>query len=112
MNNSTCPCIFIKRSKIGFVINIVYVDNLNLVETLKVFTKTTDYLKSIWNERFEENKILFWLVDQTIFKWNVSPWLNIYTEKLSKHFYMDKSHPLNSPIVVRLLKVKNGHFSF
>ena len=30
-NNPICPCIFIKRSKTGFAIIVVYVDDLNLI---------------------------------------------------------------------------------
>ena len=35
LNNATCPCIFIKKSKTRFVIIVVYVDDLNLVRTPK-----------------------------------------------------------------------------
>ena len=35
-NNLICTCIFIKKSKTGFAIIIVYVDDLNLVGTLEV----------------------------------------------------------------------------
>ena len=46
MNNFICPCIFIKKSKIRFVIIVVYVDDLNLVGTPKELTKTKKkYLK-------------------------------------------------------------------
>ena len=38
-NNLICPCIFIKKSEIGFAIIIVYVDDLNLVRTLEELTK-------------------------------------------------------------------------
>ena len=40
-----CPYIFIKKSKTGFVITVVFVDYLNLVGTSKELTKTTKYLK-------------------------------------------------------------------
>jgi hypothetical protein len=33
-----------------------------------------------------------------------------YTEKVLKHFYMDKTHPLSSPMVVRSLDVKKDPF--
>ncbi|EOY31589.1 Uncharacterized protein TCM_038538 [Theobroma cacao] len=44
-NNSICPCVFIKKSKIGFVMVVVYVDNMNLIRTLEKLSKTTEYLK-------------------------------------------------------------------
>ena len=33
-----------------------------------------------------------------------------YTEKVLKHFHIDKAHLLSSPMVVRSLDVKNDHF--
>jgi hypothetical protein len=33
-----------------------------------------------------------------------------YTEKVLKHFYMEKAHPLSTPMVVRSLDVKNDPF--
>ena len=33
-----------------------------------------------------------------------------YNKKILKRFYMDKAHPLSSPMVVRLLDVKNDPF--
>ena len=33
-----------------------------------------------------------------------------YTEKVLKRFYMDKSHPLSSPMVVRSLEVTKDPF--
>ena len=44
-NNPICPCIFIKKSKTGFAIIVVYVDDLNLVGTPEKLTRTTKYLK-------------------------------------------------------------------
>ena len=40
VNNPICPCVFIKKLEIGFTIIAVYVDDLNLVVTLKKITKT------------------------------------------------------------------------
>ena len=45
MNNPICPCIFIKKSKTRFAIIAAYVDDLNLVGTLKELMRTTNYLK-------------------------------------------------------------------
>ena len=46
MNNIKYPCIFIKKLEIGFVILIVFVDELNLIGTLEELTRTTNYLKN------------------------------------------------------------------
>ena len=45
VNNPICPCVFIKKSKIVLTIISVYVDDLNLIGTLKELTKTVNYLK-------------------------------------------------------------------
>ena len=44
---------FHKKLDIGFVIIIVYVDDLNLVRTPKEFTRTCNklFIEIIWNER-------------------------------------------------------------
>ena len=42
-NNSICPFIFIKKSKFGFIIIVVYVDDLNLVGTPEELTRTSKY---------------------------------------------------------------------
>ena len=35
---------------------------------------------------------------------------SIYTEEILKHFYMNKTHPLCTPIIIRSLDVYNDHF--
>ena len=44
-NNPICPCIFIKKSKTGFAIIVVYVDDLNLIGTPKELIRMENYLK-------------------------------------------------------------------
>ena len=51
-NNLICPCIFIKKSKTGFVIIAVYVDDLNLIGTLEELTRTTKYLKNEFEMKY------------------------------------------------------------
>ncbi|KAM2154162.1 hypothetical protein ACFX1Q_046020 [Malus domestica] len=45
-NNVICPCVFIKKSNIGFAIVAVYVDDMNLVGTPEELNKTADYMKN------------------------------------------------------------------
>ena len=45
MNNSICPCVFIKKLENGLAIIAVYVDDLNLIGTLEKIIKTANYLK-------------------------------------------------------------------
>ena len=44
-NNLIFPCIFIKKSETGFAIIVVYVDDLNLIETPEELTRASKYLK-------------------------------------------------------------------
>ena len=44
-NDYICPCVFIKKANLGFVIIIVYVDDLNIIETLEKILKATNCLK-------------------------------------------------------------------
>ena len=45
MNNSICPCVFIKKAVTKFVIIAVYMDDLNLIGIPEELIKTIDYLK-------------------------------------------------------------------
>ena len=46
MNNSICPCVFIKKTENGLTIIAVYVDDLNLIGTPEELIKTANnYLK-------------------------------------------------------------------
>uniref|UniRef100_A0A2N9I801 Reverse transcriptase Ty1/copia-type domain-containing protein n=1 Tax=Fagus sylvatica TaxID=28930 RepID=A0A2N9I801_FAGSY len=80
-NDPICPCVFIKRLESGFSIVTVYVDDLNLV--------------SLQIEHTSKGILIHQLA---------------YTEKVLKHFHMDKAHPLSSPMVVRTLDVKKDPF--
>ena len=44
-NDPICPCVFIKKSKTGFAIIAVYVDDMNLIGTPEKLSKTVEYLK-------------------------------------------------------------------
>jgi hypothetical protein len=44
-NDPICPCVFIKKSKYDFVIIVVYVDDLNIIETHEEIPKIVNYLK-------------------------------------------------------------------
>lgn len=45
INDPVCPSVFIKKSKSGFAIVVVYVDDMNLIGTPKELTKVAKYLK-------------------------------------------------------------------
>jgi hypothetical protein len=99
-NNSICPCVFIKKSESGFAIVAVYVNDLNLVGTPEEFTKTADYLKNEF-EMKDLGKTKFCLGLQIEhLPDGILIHQSTYTEKVLKHFHMDKSHPLSTLMVV------------
>jgi hypothetical protein len=44
-NDLICPCVFIKKLEYDFVIIVVYVDDLNIIETHEEIPKIVNYLK-------------------------------------------------------------------
>ena len=100
MNNPICPCIFIKKSEIGFAIIVVYVDDLNLVGAFEELTRTTNYFKKEFEMKYL-GKTKFCLGLQIEhFPNEVLVHQSTYIKKVLKRFYMDKVHLLTFPIVV------------
>ncbi|RVW19132.1 Copia protein [Vitis vinifera] len=88
----------------------LYVDDLNLVGTPEELTRTTNYLKKEF-EMKDLGKTKFCLGLQIEhFPNGVLVHQSTYIKKVLKRFYMDKAHPLSSPMVVRSLDVKKDPF--
>ena len=110
VNNSICPCVFIKKVATGFAIITIYVDALNLIETYEVLIKTIDYLKKEF-EMKDLGKTKYYLGLQIEHcSDDVLIYQSTYTEKVLKRFHMDKSHPLSSPMVARSFEVTKDPF--
>ena len=109
-NNLICPCIFIRKSKTGFELITVYVDDLNLIGTPEELTRTKNYLKREF-EMKDLIKTKFCLGLQIKhFPTGILVPQSVYTKKILKHFYMNEAHPLTSPMVVRSLDLKKDLF--
>lgn len=110
INDAICPCIFIKKTTLGFVILAVYVDDINLIGTPEEVQKAIEYLKKEFEMKdLGKTKICLglqieYLVDEVFIHQSA------YTEKILKRFYMDKAHPLSTPMVVRSLEVSKDPF--
>ena len=52
-------------------------------------------------------KFSLWLADLLS---RILLYQSTYTKKVLKHFYMDKTHPLSNPMVVRSLNVEKDSF--
>ena len=85
-------------------------DDLNLIGTLEELTKAANYL----NKEFEMKdlgKIRYCLGLQIEHCSNdILVHQSTYIEKVLKRFYMDKTHLVNSPMVVRSLEVNKDPF--
>ena len=108
-NNPIFPCILIKKLKTGLEIIVVYVDDLNLVRTLEELTRTTKHLKNEF-EMKDLGKIKFLGLQIKHFPTGVLVHKSAYTKKILKRFYMDKTHPLSSLMVVHSIDMKNDPF--
>ena len=88
----------------------MYVDDLNLIGTLEELTRTTKYLKIEFEMKdLGKTKFCFNLQNEH-FAIVVLVHQPAYTKKILKHFYMDKTHPLSSSMIVRSLDVKKDPF--
>nr|AAS79613.1 putative copia-like polyprotein [Ipomoea trifida] len=110
VKNDICPCIFIKKSSNGFCIISVYVDDMNIIGTNKDIIEACSYLKAEF-EMKDLGKTKFCLglqiehLPNGIFIHQAN-----YVNKLLEKFYMDKSHPLSTPMVVRSLEADKDPF--
>jgi len=100
-----CPCIFTKRSGSEFDIIVVYVDDLNIINTLKKLSKAIECLRRESKmKRSWKDKILSWPIDWEFDEWIFCPSINIH-RKFLMWFYMDKSHSLSTPMIMRSLDI-------
>lgn len=109
-NNQISPCLFIKRTKSGYVIIAVYVDDLNIIGSPEEIRQAADYLtrefemkdlgitKYCLGLQFEHTKDGIFVHQSN------------YTEKVLKRFHMNNAHPLSTPMVVRSLDVEKDPF--
>ena len=93
-----------------FVIIAVYVDDLNIIGTPEELPKAVNILK----EEFEmkdlgRTKFCLGLQIEHL-KNGIFVHQENYIAKVLKRFYMDKSHPLSTPMVVRSLDVNKDPF--
>ena len=110
VNNLICPCVFIKKSKIGFAIIIVYFDDLNVVRTLEELTKTTKHLKRKFEIKDLGKTKKFLNLQIEHFPNGVSVHQSTYITKILKCFNIDKTHSLSSSMIVLSLYVKKDLF--
>ncbi|KAK2389045.1 putative mitochondrial protein [Trifolium repens] len=109
-NDSICPCIFIKRSGSEFAIIVVYVDDINIIGIPEELPKAINCLKKEFEMKdLGKTKFCLGLQIEHV-KNGIFVHQEAYISTLLKRFYMDKSHPLSTPMVVRSLDVEKDPF--
>ncbi|GKA76909.1 retrovirus-related pol polyprotein from transposon TNT 1-94 [Tanacetum coccineum] len=103
--------IWVKQEGIDIAFNgCMYVDDLNIIGTPGELPKAIECLKREF-EMKDLGKTKFCLGLQIKhLKDGILVHQETYTKKLLKRFYMDKSHSLSTPMVVRILDVKKDPF--
>ena len=110
MNNTICPCVYIQRSDSGFAIIAICFDDLNIIGTPKELNKTNSYLKKeLEMKDLGKIKLCLGLQIEHLLD-GIFVHQATYTEKILNRFYMDKAHPLSTPMIVRSLDVKKDPF--
>ena len=99
-----------RKSKTGFAIIAMYVDDLNLVRIHEELKRIEKYLKNEFEmKNLEKTRFCLGLhIDH--FPTGVLFHQSTHTKKILKYFYMDKAYPLSSLRVVRSLDVKTDPF--
>ncbi|KAL0307775.1 UNVERIFIED_CONTAM: Retrovirus-related Pol polyprotein from transposon TNT 1-94 [Sesamum angustifolium] len=99
-----------RRSGNEFVIIAVYVDDLNIIGTPEELPKAINCLKKEFEMKdLGRTKYCLGLQVEHL-KNGILVHQETYIAKVLKRFYMDKSHPLSTPMVVRSLDVKKDPF--
>ena len=101
---------FIKKSKYGFAIIVVYVDDMNLIGTPGELLKTAEYLKKEF-EMKDLGKTIYCLGLEIEHKSDgILIHQSAYIEKILKRFNMDNAHPLSTLMIVRTIDPKKDPF--
>ena len=101
-HDQALPCLFTLQHTSGFVVIVVYVDDLNLVGT----SATCQYAIALLTDQFEMKllgRTSFCLGLQLTHIRGGGIFLHqtTYTQKLLKRFVMDKANPLSAPMIGR-----------
>jgi hypothetical protein len=109
-NNDDCPCVFIKKSRTGFCIISVYVDDLNIIGNPKDIEEARKHLKTEF-EMKDLGKTKYCLGLQLEHRPSgILVHQSAYIQKILEKFNMDKSYPIKTPMVVRTLEIGKDPF--
>ena len=102
VHNPTLPCIFTLANQTGFVIVVVYVDDLNVIGLPELCKYTQNLLVQQFDMKIL-SKMFYYLGLQIQHLTDGSILLHqqAYIQKLLKNFNMEQSHPLAAPMISR-----------
>ena len=110
INNDAYLSVFIKKLLNDFCIISVYVDNINIIGTRKEIEEASSCLKTKFEMKdLGKNKYCLGLQIEHLPE-GIFVHQSTYLKKVLERFYMDKSHPLSTPMVVRSLEVDKDPF--
>ena len=89
---------FIKKSETGFAIIAVYVDDMNLIGTPEELSKTVEYLMKEFEVKDLGKTKLFLGLELEHKANRIIVHQSAYTKRVLKHFYIDKTYPLSTPM--------------
>ena len=99
---------FIKKSLNGFCIISVYIDDINIIGTCNEIEETSSCLKTKFEMKdLGKTKYCLSLQIEHLLE-GIFIHLSTYSKKVFERFCMDKSHLLNTPMVVWSLEVDNS----
>jgi hypothetical protein len=109
-NSDDCPCMFIRKSSIGFCIISVYIIDLNIIGHPKDIDEAHNHLKKEF-EMKDLGKIKFYLGLQIEhLQTCILVHQSAYIKKILKKFNMDKAYPQRTPMIVHALKKDKDPF--
>jgi len=109
-NNDDCPCVFIKRSSIGFCIISVYVDDLNIIGNTQDIDEARKHLKTGFEMKdLSKTKFCLGLQVEHLHS-GILMHQYVYVQKLLEKFNMDKTYPNKTPMVVQSLDKEKDIF--
>ena len=101
---------FIKKSLTGFCIISVYVDHINIIGICKEIEEASSCVKKMFGMKdLSKTKYFLGLQIEHLPK-GIFVHQSTYLKKVLEKVFMDKSHPLSTPMVVQSLKVDKDPF--
>jgi hypothetical protein len=102
VHNNTLPCIFTYTSNAGFVILVVYVDDLNILGTPKLCKYAQDILTKNFDMKYlGQTSYCLELQVHYVANGGILLHQQAYVHKILKLFNMDQANPLANPMIGR-----------